>query len=64
MEVMKPVKGIIDWNPIGLRSMGWPNKKLRNEGINGLKMLNPRNWCQVVKDRKAWIDVVQKTNKV
>jgi hypothetical protein len=53
MEVIKPVTGIIDWNPIGVRIIRWPNKKWRDEGINGLKMLKPKNWCQFVKYRKA-----------
>ena len=52
----------MDWKPAGVRTKGWPNNRWRNEEINDLAKVKLRNWSQVVKDRKAWTDVVLKTN--
>jgi hypothetical protein len=52
----------MDWNNMGVNTKGWPNNTWRDEEINDLKKLKLRNWNQVVKDRKAWNYVVQKTN--
>ena len=49
------------WNPIGVRTKGWP--RWRDEVINDLKNLKLRNCSQVFKDRKAWDVVVQKIEK-
>jgi len=53
MEDTKLVKKNTVWNPIGVRTKG-------QEVINDLKKLKLRNWSQIVKDRKAWNDLVQK----
>jgi hypothetical protein len=45
-------------------STGVPFSDLLNrryEIINGLKKLKLRNWIQLVKNRKAWNDLVQMT---
>jgi len=36
----------------------------RDEVINDFKKLKLRNWIQLVKDRKAWNDLVQKTKTI
>ena len=59
MEDMKLVKRIMDWNNIGVKTKGWPNKSWRDEVINDLKKLKLRNGSQIVKDWKVLNDVVQ-----
>jgi hypothetical protein len=60
MEDVKHVKEIIDWNPIGVRTKGRPKNRW-SEVINDLKKLKLRILSQIIKDRKAWNDLVQKT---
>jgi hypothetical protein len=62
LEDIKLIKHITDWNPIRIRTKGRPNDRRRDEAINGVKKLKLRNCIQLVKDRKAWNDLVQKTN--
>jgi hypothetical protein len=64
MEV-KLVNKIADWNPLGFTTKGRPKNRWRDEMhyvILDLKKLKLRNWIQFVKGRKAWNDLVQKTN--
>jgi hypothetical protein len=57
MNGIKLVK-ITDWNPIGVRTKGRPKNRWRDEVIHDLKKLRLRNWSQLVKDSKAWNDMV------
>jgi hypothetical protein len=50
-----------DWNPKGISTKGRPKNRWRYEVINDFKKLKLRNWMQLVKDRKAWNDLAQKT---
>jgi ethanolamine ammonia-lyase small subunit len=61
MEYIKLVKKITDWNSIGIRTRRWPNNKWSDEVIHDLKKAELRNWIQLVKGRKVWNDLVQKT---
>jgi hypothetical protein len=61
MKDIKLVKKITNWNPIGIRTKGRPNNRWRDEVMNALKKLKRRNQNQLVKDRKEWDDLVQKT---
>jgi len=61
MEDMKLVKKINDWNAIGVRTKGRRKNRWRDEMVSDLKKLNLRIWSQMVKDRKAWNDLMQKT---
>ena len=58
MECIKLVKKITDWNSIGIRTKGRPNR-WSDEVICDLKKVELRNWIQLFKDRKAWNDLVQ-----
>jgi hypothetical protein len=46
---------------MGVRSYGHPKNMLGDEALNDLKKLKVRNWTYLVKDRKAWYELVQKT---
>jgi hypothetical protein len=60
MEKTKPVKKITDCNPIGMRSKGCPKNRWKDEVLKGLNKLKVKNWTYLVKDRKAWYELVQK----
>jgi len=59
MADKKLLKKITDWNAIGLRTKGRPKNRWRDEVIYDLKRVELRNWSKLVKDRKAWHDLVQ-----
>jgi len=61
MEDVILVKKIADWIRIGVRTKGQPKNRWRDEAIKDLKKLKLRNWVQIFKDRKAWNDLVHKT---
>jgi hypothetical protein len=48
---------ITEWNAIGMRSKGRANNRWKDD----LKKLKVKNWAYHVKDRKAWCELVQKT---
>jgi hypothetical protein len=60
MEDIKLVRWINDWNPMGVRTTGRPENRWTDETLDDLNMLKLGNWSQIVKDRKAWNDLVQK----
>ena len=49
------------WNRIGRSTKGRPKYRWRCEVISDLKKLKQRRWMQLVEDRKAWNDLVQKS---
>ena len=59
MADKKLVKKITDWNSTGVRTKGRPKNRWRDEEMCDLKKVNLRNWRKLVKDRKAWNDLVQ-----
>jgi hypothetical protein len=61
MEGIKLVKKITDRNSIGMRTKGRPKTRRRDKVINDLKKLKQRNWILLVKDRKVWNYLMQKT---
>jgi len=60
-EGIKLVRWITDWNPLGVRAKGRPQSRWRYEVLDDLKKLKLINWRQIVKDRKAWNGLEQKT---
>jgi len=61
MKDIKLVKKITDWSRIGIRTKEQPKNRWRDERIKDLKKLKLKNWIQIYKDRKAWNDLVNKT---
>jgi hypothetical protein len=61
MEGIKLVKNITDRNSIGMRTKGRPKSRRRDKVINDIKKLKQRNWILLVKDRKVWNYLMQKT---
>ena len=50
-------------NPIAVRTKGRPNSRWKDEVLNDLNELQLRNWTQLFNNRKAWNDMLQKTNQ-
>jgi hypothetical protein len=60
-KIIQLVKKITDWNRIEVRTKGQPKNRRRDEAIKDLKKLKLRKWIQNSKDRKAWNNLVYKT---
>jgi len=54
VEGVRLVKKMTDWDPIGIRTKGQPKNRWRDE-------VKLRNWSQLIKESKAWNDLVQNT---
>jgi hypothetical protein len=52
MDDIELVKKITDWNPTSTRTKGRPKNRWRDGVTNDVKMLEPRNWIQLAKDKK------------
>ena len=50
----------MEWNSIRIRSKGHPKNRWKDKVLNDLKKLKVKNWTYLVKDGKAWYEVVQK----
>jgi hypothetical protein len=61
MEKTKTVRKIMEWNPIGMRSKEHPKNSWKDEVLNDLKKLKVKNWTVLIKDRKVWYELMQKT---
>jgi hypothetical protein len=57
----KTVWKITEWNPIGMRSKGRPRNRWKEEVLNDLKTLKAKNWTYLVKDSRAWCELLPKT---
>ena len=44
-----------------MRTEGRPKDRWKDEVLNELKKLEVKNWTYLVKDRKAWCELVQNT---
>jgi hypothetical protein len=53
-------KRIIEWKPIGRRSLGRTRMRWLNDVCDDLKVLEVRNWKQLATERKAWNDLFEK----
>ena len=47
--------------PCRRRAKGRPQSRWRDEFINDLEKRKLRTWSEIVKDREAWSDLVQRT---
>ena len=58
MKDIKLVKEITDLNSVYIGTKGRPKDRWRDEVINDLIKLKPRNWIQLIKDREVVVVVV------
>jgi hypothetical protein len=50
-----------EWNRVGVRSKAHPKNGWKDEVLNNLNELKLENWTYLIKGRKAWCELVQKT---
>jgi len=61
MEEYRMVRRIIEWCPVGKRSIGHPRNRCWDEVLKDIRVLDVNIWTKVVMDRWAWHDLVAKS---
>jgi hypothetical protein len=60
MDTSRIAKRILEWKPIGSRSLGRPRLRWLDDVCDDLKALKVRNWKELEMDRKVWNDPSEK----
>jgi hypothetical protein len=57
---VRPTGKLLDWKPVGTRSVEKPRQRWHEDVIEDLKKLKVKNWKDAVKDRRTWRDLAEK----
>jgi len=60
MDQTRPTMKVLDWKPIGIRSVGRPRQRWQEDLMEDLKKLKVKNWQETAKDRRTWRDLAEK----
>jgi len=65
MNQARPARKLLDWKPMGIRSVGRPRQRWQEDAMEGLKKLKVKNWKKTAKDRRTSRDLAKnvKTHK-
>jgi len=55
MDQARPTRKLLDWKPMGTRSVGRPRQRWQEDVMEDLK-----NWKETAKDRRTWRDLTEK----
>jgi hypothetical protein len=66
MDQARPTRKLLDWKPMGTRSIGKPRQRWQEDVMKDLKKLKVKNWKEAAKDRRTWRDLAgrAKTHRV
>jgi hypothetical protein len=54
MDQARPTRKLLDWKPMGTRSVGKPRQRWQDDVMEDLKKLKVKNWKKAAKDRRTW----------
>jgi len=60
MDQARPTGKLLDWKPMGPRTVGRPRQRWQEDVMEDLKMLKVKNWKKAAKDRRTWRDLAEK----
>jgi hypothetical protein len=60
MDQARPARKLLDWKPMGTRSVRRPRQRWQEDDIENLKKLKVKIWKEVAKDRRTWRDLAEK----
>jgi hypothetical protein len=60
MDQARPTRKLLDWNPMGTRSIGRPRQRWQEDVMEDLKKLKVKNWKETAKDRRNLRDLTVK----
>jgi hypothetical protein len=61
MDKARPTRKLLDWKPMGTRSVGRSRQRWQEYVFQDLKKLKFKNWKESAKDRRTWRDLAEKT---
>jgi hypothetical protein len=66
MDRASPNRKLLDWRPVGTRTVGRPRQRWQGDVMEDLKKLKVKNRKETAKDRRTWRDLAEKakTHKV
>ena len=59
MAQPRPTRKLLDWKPMGTRTVGRPRQRWQEDVMEDLKKLKFKNWKEMAKDR-TWRDLAEK----
>jgi hypothetical protein len=60
MDQAKPTRKLLDWKPMGTRSVGKPRQRWQENVMEDQKKLKVKNRKEAAKDRRTWRDLAEK----
>ena len=60
MDRARPTRKLLDWEPVGTRSVGRTRQRWQEDVMGGLKKLKIKNWKERAKDRRTWRGLAEK----
>jgi len=60
MEEARLTKKLLDWKPMGIRSVGRPSQRWQEVVLEDLKKLKVKTGKEIAKDKRTWRDFVEK----
>jgi hypothetical protein len=60
MDQTRPTRKLLDWKPMGNRSVGKPRQRCQEDVMEDLKMLKVKNRKEAAEDRRTWRDLSEK----
>ena len=60
MDQARPTRKLLEWKPMGIRSVGRPRQRWQEDVMEDLKKLKVKNWKEIANDRRTWTDLAQK----
>jgi hypothetical protein len=60
MNQARPARKLLDWKPMGTRTVGRPRLQWQDDVMEDLEKMQVKNWKETAKDRRAWKDLAYK----
>jgi len=60
MDQARPTGTLLDWKPMGTRSVGRPRQRWQEDVMEDIKKLKIKKWKKTAKDRRTWRDLAEK----
>jgi hypothetical protein len=60
MDQARPTRKLLDWKPMGTRTVGKRRQRWQEDVMEDLKKLKVKNWKEAAKDRRIRRDLAEK----
>jgi len=62
MDQARPTRKIFDWKPMGIRPVGRPRQRWKENVMEDLKKLKVKHWKEMARDRRTGRDLAERAN--